>query len=164
MMMLSLSPIMAQETTPDPQPTQEITPAPPDTTEPGITDTWLDETLLIGASLALIIVVGGSFVLALRALDALKISVPQETTDHIAQQIVTTMRETMDAIGKQVQSTPSPIDDAIYSAGRIPIEALINELANRSLSPDQSVKAYQALNRSLDELDGIDDTDPLHAT
>ncbi|PSN79609.1 hypothetical protein C8B47_10755 [filamentous cyanobacterium CCP4] len=113
--------------------------------------TELDGILVIIGSVLLVIVVGGSFFLGIKALDALKISVPPEIVDKIAQQTVAIMKETMDTIGKQVLATPTPMDDAAYAIGKIPFEKLIEEINKRTLSPEESMQAYHAIQRTLDD-------------
>jgi hypothetical protein len=92
--------------------------------------------LAIAGGIVVAAVLGGAFVLAFIALDALKVSVPQSTTNAIAQQLVEVMTKTMDAAKTQVEASPSPMDDAFYAVAKIPVEFLIGEIKRRSLSEE----------------------------
>lgn len=96
----------------------------------------ITDTLLVIGSVGLIVIIGGSFALALYALDALKLSVPQAVIDTIGKQLVDTMKQAMDAVGKQVEGTPTPIDNIAFDIAKLPIEALISEISRRSADPD----------------------------
>ena len=157
MMLLSPNLTLVAQTEGTEEPTQVVatqvqeTPAPAPTIPVDSPASDFDFILTITGSISLIIVIGGCLLLALRGLDAAKVSVPQEIVDKIATQVVTVMTTTMQEIGKQVQASPSPIDDAIWAVGRIPVETLIEELSKRTLTPDTSLKAYQAIQRTLDD-------------
>ena len=156
MLLLSPTPILAQtegteEATQAVQPTQvQENPAPSPTT-PTDTPSEIDGILVIIGSVALVIMLGGSLALAFRGLDAAKVSVPQDTVNNITLQIVNVMKTTMEEIGKQVQASPSPVDDAIWAAGRIPVDVLIQELSKRTMTPADSQRAYEAIQRTLDD-------------
>ena len=95
-----------------------------------------EDILLLTGSIFLALVVGGSFFLAVKALEALKVSVPQETVVEVGNQLVSVMQKTMAGLKTQVDSTPSPIDDVFYSVGKVGTDFLIAEIQRRSLTQE----------------------------
>ncbi|MEL7434956.1 MAG: hypothetical protein AAFN11_13510 [Chloroflexota bacterium] len=117
--------------------TQPTTPTNPTTPEPVPTpDNSLDGVLLIIGTVFLVLVVAGSFMVTMTALDALKISVPPETTAHIADQLADVVQKTMDTIGEKVQTTITPVDDAAYAIGRIGSEKAVSILRQWADDPE----------------------------
>lgn len=90
-----------------------------------------NDALLLISALLITTIVGGAFFLAVKSLEALKISVPQETIAAIGTQIISIMRTSMDAMKTRVEDSPNPIDNVIYAAAEIPLDTLIAEIQRR---------------------------------
>jgi hypothetical protein len=116
------------------------TPA-PEASEPEGPASYIDSNvLLIAGTVVLVTVVGAAFFLALEALKALKVSVPQETIDSIGTQLVNVMKQTMAGAKTRVDSTESPLDDIAYNIGKAGTDYLIAEIERRMSDKDGVIK------------------------
>jgi hypothetical protein len=91
-----------------------------------------EDVLLIAGSILVVIIVSGAFLLAMRALEVLKVSVPQEVLQEMGKAIVMTMEKTMAGVQTSVNESPSPIDDAAYSVAKVPLLMMMHEIKRRT--------------------------------
>jgi hypothetical protein len=156
LLLLLMPPALAQEATEAPTPTLEVVTGNPVVEAPAPEVSYLDEgTLLIAGSILLTVVVGGSFFLAIKSLEALKVSVPQQTITEVGTQLVSVMAKTMAGVKTQVEATPSPIDDAFYAVAKIPVDFLITEIQRRTLTEEQRASIVSVVQRKDTEMNGI---------
>jgi hypothetical protein len=123
---------------------------------PAPEDEFIDSgTLLIAGSIFVAVVVGGAFFLAIQALDALKVSVPQQTITEVGTQIVNVIQKTMSAARTQSDASPSPIDNLFVAAAQIPADYLIAEIQRRALTPEQRAIITAVVQRKDSEIGSI---------
>ena len=145
LLLLVLGSTLAQEGTeeaPIPAPTLEVvTTAPvveapaPEASAPA--SSFFDEsTMLIASSILLAIIVGGAFFLAIKSLEALKVSVPQETITAIGTQLISIMTSQMASAKKRAEETDTPMDDLLLAIARVPNDYLIAEIQKRVLTDE----------------------------
>jgi hypothetical protein len=140
-------PIFAQEVTPeavDPIPTIEVVegvepvvlaPVAVAPAADGVSELLSPELMVITGSIVLAIGLGGAFYVLLKALDALKVSVPQEVMTVYGNQIAGLIHETRQFVGKKVSETASPVDDMVWSIANVPLDVLEKEIQRRSSPP-----------------------------
>lgn len=93
-------------------------------------------SMLIAGSILLTIIVGGAFFLAIKALEALKVSVPQETITAIGTQLIAIMTTGMATAKTKAEESATPIDDLLVAIARVPNDFLIAEIQKRVLSDE----------------------------
>jgi uncharacterized membrane protein len=96
------------------------------------TSLFSQDVLLIAGTIMLVAIVAGAFLLAFEALKALKVSVPQEVLAAWGKVLLDTMQKTMDGVQTSVNESATPIDDAVYSVGKIPLMMMMHEITRRT--------------------------------
>jgi hypothetical protein len=140
-------PIFAQEVTPeavDPIPTIEVVegvepvvlaPVAVAPAADGVSELLSPELMVIVGAIVLAIVLSGAFYVVLRAMDALKVSVPQEVTTAFGNQLIELINQSRQYVHTKAKETTTPIDDAFAALADIPLDALENEIRRRSNPP-----------------------------
>lgn len=138
-------PMLAQAQDDDFVPTQEVVEVVPDVVAPVATSPMISpDVMAIAGSLILILGLGFVFVLLSKAMDALKVSVPQEAYDLFATRLIEVFKQARDSVGEQVRATPSPIDDMALAIADVPIDFIVKELHKRIANPDVGISTEAA--------------------
>jgi hypothetical protein len=107
---------------------------------PEVSPFFDESTILIAGSILLTVIVGGAFILIYKALDALKVSVPQQTISDVSTQMIKIIQNVMDGAKAKVEASPTPVDDALYNVGKIGTDFLIEEIKRRALTSEHQSK------------------------
>jgi hypothetical protein len=90
------------------------------------------DVAVIAGTIIVVLALCGVFVVVFKALDAVKLSVPQETTAAIGTQIVDGVTKIMDKLSSQVKETTSPVDDMALAVANVPIKYMLEEIKRRT--------------------------------
>jgi type II secretory pathway pseudopilin PulG len=101
----------------------------------GVSELLSPELMVIVGAIVLAIVLSGAFYVVLRAMDALKVSVPQEVTTAFGNQLIELINQSRQYVHTKAKETTTPIDDAFAALADIPLDALENEIRRRSNPP-----------------------------
>lgn len=100
------------------------------------------DAVIIGGGIAIAVVLGGLFLVALEAVKHLGISVPATAFQSIGEAVIKGMQQSMLDVGKHVQSTPTPYDDLAFGLARLPVDALLNEVKKRGYAIGEPVPPF----------------------
>lgn len=95
-----------------------------------------ENTMLIAGSILLVVIVGGAFFLAIKALEALRVSVPQEAITAFGTQLISLMTSTMATAKTHAEETDTPIDDLLVAIAKVPSDFLVAEIKRRALTDE----------------------------
>lgn len=114
------------------------------------TPDWLTpEVLTLVGGLLFAIGLGCSFYVILKALEALKVSVPQEVITTFGNQLIETINQTRQTAKIKAQETDTPIDDLFVYALDIPAEVIVKIIEKKTGSVPIELMTHLGLAEEL---------------